>query len=103
MATTTERGQIEILCNGMGAHDDWDRNHRLAEKQGFSQEMRCQNCGKGMTEIAGWIVRYDDDTDHIVPLDSASGREAKLGNECVKRWINIHPELKASHFRKIGA
>lgn len=88
---------INIRCGGMGAHDDWDKNTRKAERDGLT---RCQHCGKGMVEGTGFIARWVWTSDSLVPLTATEGEIIRLGNSCVKNFE--YAEFKDTHFAKAG-
>lgn len=93
----------KIECGGMGATENWFRNNASADKNGFAKEDRCAHCGKGMLENTGWLARYVWQDDAIIAFDATDGEIIRLGNECVKNWMKYNPELKSTHFAKVGA
>ena len=84
----------EIKCYGFGAHNQYEMNMKRNYKNGF--EIWCEHCAKMMTEDSGWLVRWNMNTDSLVPFDSEQeGTKVKrLGNECVKRFLSSKEEYE---------
>jgi hypothetical protein len=97
--TATTANETVIRCGGMGAHDDWDKNTRKAERDGVTTT--CEHCGKGMAENTGYIARWEWMTDTLLPLTSEQGKVIRLGNNCVKNFWSA--DTKDTHFAKAGA
>lgn len=89
--------RAEINCGGLGAHVNWDSNLRKAKREGLEH---CSHCAKGMAEGTGWLVRWVWQIDSIVPFDAEDGEIRRIGNSCIKQFMQ--PELKATHFVKVG-
>lgn len=89
-------GEINIKCGGLGANDNWDRNTKKAERDGYTS--KCAHCGKGMAEGTGYIARWVWTSDTLVPLTSTKGELIRLGNSCVKEFL--YKEFKNTHFTK---